>query len=111
MSLEISAEPVPLEAGADGVVRVGGTRVTLDTIVAAFKDGATAEEIVNQYPSLQLPDVYSVISYYLRRQADVEAYLAQRHQQATAIEQQNVARFDPTGVRDRLMARRRKQQQ
>lgn len=37
---------------ADGVVRVAGTRVTLDTVVAAFEEGATAEEIAQQYPSL-----------------------------------------------------------
>jgi hypothetical protein len=53
-TLLIETEPIPLEADADGVVRVGGTRVTLDTVVAAFKDGATAEEIVYQYPSLSL---------------------------------------------------------
>jgi len=61
--LMIAAEPAPLEADADGVVRVGGTRVTLDTMVAAFKDGATAEEIVYQYPSLSLAEVYAVIAY------------------------------------------------
>ncbi|MEO0869309.1 MAG: DUF433 domain-containing protein, partial [Cyanobacteria bacterium J06642_11] len=38
-------------------------------------EGATAEEIVEQYPSLQLADVYSVISYYLRRKTEVDAYL------------------------------------
>ena len=49
-SLVIAAEPIPLEADSDGVVRVGGTRVTLGTVVAAFQEGATAEEIVFQYP-------------------------------------------------------------
>ncbi|MEP0758427.1 DUF433 domain-containing protein [Trichocoleus sp. DQ-A2] len=43
---------------------MGGTRVTLDTVVAAFNSGATAEEIVFQYPSLQLANIYAVISYY-----------------------------------------------
>ena len=74
-TLVIEVAPVPLEVDADGVVRVGGTRVTLDTIVDAFQVGATAEEIVHKYPSLDLADVYSVISFYLQRQPDVEAYL------------------------------------
>jgi uncharacterized protein (DUF433 family) len=104
--LVIATEPIPLETDADGVVRVGGTRVTLDTIVTAFKDGATAEEIVIQYPSLNLPDVYFVIGYYLQRRAEVEAYLQQRQQLADEARQQNEARFDPRGIRDRLMARR-----
>ena len=50
-------EQVPIHTGADGVVRVAGTRVTLDTIVAAFDAGATAEEIARQYSSAPLPDV------------------------------------------------------
>ena len=41
-------ERVPIRTDADGVVRIAGTRVTLDTIVAAFDAGATAEEIAQQ---------------------------------------------------------------
>jgi uncharacterized protein (DUF433 family) len=106
MSFLIEAEPVPLKMDADGVVRVGGTRVTLDTIVAAFDEGATAEEIVQQYPSLHLADVYAVISYYLRRRPEVEAYLRQRQQQANEVRRQNESRFDPRDVHNRLLARR-----
>ena len=105
-ALLIETEPVPLEVDADGVVRVGGTRVTLDTIVAAFREGATAEEIVYQYPSLNLADVYSAIGYYLQRRPDVEAYLRRRQQQRDEVREQNEARFDPRGIRDRLLARR-----
>jgi uncharacterized protein (DUF433 family) len=106
MSLVISAEPIPLATDADGIVRVGGTRVTLDTVVAAFDEGATAEEIVQQYPSLHLADVYAVIGYYLRRRTEVEVYLRQRRGQAEDTRRQNESRFDPEGVRDRLLARR-----
>lgn len=105
-TLLIEVAPIPLEADADGVVRVGGTRVTLDTIVAAFREGATAEEIVYQYPSLNLADVYSVIGYYLQRRSDIEEYLRRRQQQSDQVREQNEARFDPRGMRDRLLARR-----
>jgi hypothetical protein len=47
-----TTETIPLETGADGVLRNSKTRVTLDTIIAAFSEGATAEEIAQQYPSL-----------------------------------------------------------
>ena len=106
MALLIGAEPVPLETAAGGVVRIGRTRVTLDTLVAAFEEGATAEEIAHRYPSLHLADVYAVISYYLRHRADVEAYLRQRQQHARDIRKENESHFDPHGLRDRLMARR-----
>jgi Protein of unknown function (DUF433) len=52
MPLAIVAEPAPLETDTDGVVRVGKTRVTLDTVVSVFKQGTTAEEIVYRYPSM-----------------------------------------------------------
>lgn len=97
---------IPIETDADGVIRVAGTRVTLDTLVAAFNEGATAEEIVQQYPSLQLGDVYTVIGYYLHNRAEVEQYLERRREEASRLRRENEARFDPEGIRDRLLARR-----
>jgi len=78
-----------------------------NALVAAFDAGATAEEIAQQYDSVSLADVYSVIAYYLRHQADVRAYLAERQKQAAQVRKENERRFDPTGIRERLLARRR----
>ncbi|MER3435652.1 MAG: hypothetical protein C4288_20245 [Leptolyngbya sp. ERB_1_1] len=103
MTLAIVAEPAPLKANEDGVILVGKTRVTLDTVVAVFNQGATAEEIVYRYPSLNLADVYATIAFYLKHQSEVEAYLQQRRQQAQEIRAMNQARFDPQGLRDRLL--------
>lgn len=106
MTLAIAIEPAPLELDANGVVRVGKTRVTLDTVVMAFLEGATAEEIGEQYTSLQLPDIYSTIGYYLKHKAEVDAYLLKRQRQAVAIRQETEQRFNPVGIRARLLARR-----
>lgn len=106
MSLAVDPEPIPLVTGMDGVARVGMTRVTLDTVVAAFREGATAEDIAQQYPTLRLADVYSVISYSLRHEAEVDAYLADRQRQGAEVRSENEVRFDPTEVRDCLLARR-----
>lgn len=106
MALSFAKETVPLFSDAEGVVRVGATRVALDTLVAAFCDGTTAEEIVQQYPSLDLGDVYQVIAYYLRRPSEVQAYLRRREAGAEAVRRENETRFDPQGVRERLRARR-----
>lgn len=105
MTLVITAEPVPLTTDTDGVVRVGKTRVTLDTVIKTFQNGATAEEIVYRYPSLKLADVYTTISFYLNHQQEVETYLQQRQNQAQIIRKMNEARFDTQGLRDRLIAR------
>ena len=106
MTLAVAADPIPLQTTADGALRIGVTRVTLDTVVEAFLDGATAEEIVQQYPSLQLEDVYSVLGYYLRRRAEVDSYLEKRQQFAATVRQENETQHDPAGVRARLLARK-----
>lgn len=101
-----ATETIPLEENADGILRVSGTRVTLDTIIYAFQDGATPEEIVQQYSSLSLADVYHVIGYYLRNRLGVEKYLQKREQEQLKVRQQNENLFDPQGIRDRLLNRR-----
>ena len=106
MSLVIDTDPTPLRTNRDGVVRVGGTRVTLDTIVTSCQQGATAEEIAQQFPTLTLPDIYGVITFYLRHRDQVEAYLAEGRQEAEAIREKHQSRLDPQGIRDRLLARR-----
>ncbi|QLE55130.1 DUF433 domain-containing protein [Nostoc sp. TCL26-01] len=106
MTLAIAVEFAPLEVDAHGIVRVGKTRVTLDTVVTAFLEGATAEEIGEQYTSLHLSDIYLVIGYYLRHKAEVDVYLLERQHQATVIQQEIEQRFNPLGIRERLLARR-----
>ena len=105
MSLAIVDTPIPLKTDVDGVVRVGNTRVTLDTVITAFKEGATAEEMVSQYPSLLLADVYAVIGYYLQHQPEIEAYLSQRQQIANEVRIENETRFNQQGIRERLLTR------
>jgi len=106
MTLTTTTEVIPFRVDVDGVARVGGTRVTLDTVLASFESGATAEEIAQQYPSLELSDIYYVIGYYLRRPSEVAAYLRQREAEAQAVRDENGSRFDPQGIRDRLLSRR-----
>jgi uncharacterized protein (DUF433 family) len=106
MTISIASEPTPLTTDEQGVLRVGGTRVSLDSVIFAFKQGATPEEIVQQYSSLNLADVYAVISYYLHHSDEIEAYLQARREQREAIRRDVEARFDPHGIRARLLARR-----
>jgi uncharacterized protein (DUF433 family) len=100
-------ERVPIHTDADGVVRVARTRVTLDTIVDAFETGASAEEIAQQYPSVPLVDVYSVITYYLRHKPEVDAYLKEREALAERVHEEVERRFPSAGIRERLLARRK----
>jgi uncharacterized protein (DUF433 family) len=99
-------DTIPLAMTADGVIRVSGTRVSLETLVAAFREGATPEEIAQQYPSLPLGDIYEVIGYYLRHPEEIEPYLTANAARAAETRAVNEARFDPAGIRERLLARR-----
>jgi uncharacterized protein (DUF433 family) len=89
-----------------GVLRINGTRISLDSIIYAFNEGATPEEIVQQYTTLDLADVYAVISYYLQHSDEVSEYLQRRRDQRAVLRKEIEARFDPHGIRDRLMARK-----
>lgn len=99
-------ERVPIHTDVHGVVRVAGTRVTLDSIVAAFRTGATAEEIAQQYPTVSLVDVYSVLTHYLRQTREVDAYLDAREALAERVRQEAERQFPAAGIRERLLARR-----
>ncbi len=61
-----------------GVMRVGSTRVMLDSIVAAFQQGHSPETIQQQYPALTLEEVYGAVAHYLAHHDEVHAYLARQ---------------------------------
>ncbi len=100
--LTLQADPIPIREDKDGALRVGGTRVLLDLVVHAFVDGASPESIVQRYPTLRLPDVYSVIAYYLHHRDEVGDYLRRRGERAD-----EVARKIESDVRDGGEIRRR----
>jgi uncharacterized protein (DUF433 family) len=100
-----TTEPIPLSTDPDGVIRVAQTRVTLETVVHAFETGATPEEIAQDFPVLQLDDVYAVITYYLRHRQEVETYLEERQAFAGKIRRQVEAHHPQAGLRERLLSR------
>jgi len=105
MTMVVAAETPPLASDLAGVFHVGKSRVTLDTVVGAFRDGATAEEIAEQYPAISLGQVYAVIAYYLAHTVEVNDYLQARAQRSAEVRQSNERLFDPAGIRARLLAR------
>jgi uncharacterized protein (DUF433 family) len=107
MSAVPNTAVVPLFTDPQGAIRVRGTRVTLDTIVTAFGAGATAEEIAQKFPTVALADVYQIIAHYLNHTAEIDAYLIKREGEAAALKREIEKRFDPVGVRARLLARRK----
>jgi uncharacterized protein (DUF433 family) len=103
-------QTLPFRLTEDGTIRVGDSRVSLDSIVHHYKLGAAAEQIAQKFPALDLADVYAAISYYLNNEATVEEYL--RQQEAKADQVQDALETDPqyrkrsTELRERLLARK-----
>ena len=58
-----------------GTWRIAGTRVSIDSVVHSFWEGATPEEICQDFPTLSLAQVYEAIAYYLKQRDRVDAYL------------------------------------
>jgi uncharacterized protein (DUF433 family) len=107
--ISLEAQAVPLTIDSDGVIRISETRVRLDTVIYAFNEGYTAEEIASQYPVLNLADVYAVIAYYLNHRTIVDEYLKKRAEASVQIRQEVEARPEYRGFRERLLVRRQQQ--
>jgi uncharacterized protein (DUF433 family) len=110
MKLKIESQSVPLSANEHGVLRTKGTRVSLNSVVAAFELGAIPEQIIHKFPYLKLEDVYAVIAYYLRHQDEVQSYLTEQRQEAEALRKDIEAEFPPSkNPCERLLKRRHAQ--
>jgi uncharacterized protein (DUF433 family) len=106
MALPLTTDPTPLHTDEHGVVRVGGTRVTLQVVIGAFLQGATAGEIAMRYDVLSLPDVYATIAWYLRHREEVDTYLAEQQRANDEVLAKYATPVDVDALRERLLARR-----
>jgi uncharacterized protein (DUF433 family) len=104
------AEAPPLSMLPDGAVRVRGTRVSLDSVVHAFDQGCTPEEIKAKYPTLHLADIYAVITFYFRHRDEVHDYLKEGLRKAVEVRRKVEEVCPPDGFRERLLARRERAQ-
>ncbi|MCS6783238.1 MAG: DUF433 domain-containing protein [Gloeomargarita sp. SKYG98] len=100
-------EPVPLVEQPTGELWVAGTRIGLEDVWELYQQGYSPEEIVLAYPSLQLADVYAVLTYALRHPEQVAAYVQQQREQARQAEQA-VQAFYPRELAARVSARKKR---
>ena len=106
MTTTLTTFVLPLRLDAQGTIRVGRSRVTLDTVIAAHHQGASPETIARQYPAVTLAEVYGAIAYYLQHQAELDGYLRARLTEAAPLREELEDRFNPVGLREQLAARR-----
>ena len=96
----------PLHEDSGGVLRVGLTRVSLDSVLAAYNDGAGADEINQRFPSLTLAEIYAALGFYHQNLEDVDAYLERTLTEEDWLQAEAEQRFPKDEVRDRILARR-----
>jgi uncharacterized protein (DUF433 family) len=105
MPLAVKTDPTPLRTDEDGVVRVGETRVMLERIVHAVDEGASAEEILARYPSLDLADVHATLAYILRHRSEVDAYMNESKTRGEEMRRRIEQRSPQEGLREELERR------
>jgi len=88
MSLALEAIPVPLRDDGHGGMRVGQTRVSLESVWHMHQQGASPAEIVRAFDTLDPADVYAVLAWALRHPEDVDAYLKRRDEEAADLRRQ-----------------------
>ena len=97
--------PLRIEPDTDSV-RIGDSRVTLETVVGRFNCGDSPADIVAGFDTLSLADVYAVIAYYLRHREEVDAYLQAREEASERTWALIEADSKNQALRERLQAQR-----
>lgn len=92
-----------LRTDDDGTIRVSGTRVTLDTVIAGYHQGDSPEAIHKAFDVLPIDDIYAVLSYYMDKRAEIDSYLAQREKEAEQIRE----KIESTYSADQLKRRQK----
>ena len=100
-----STQEVPLSVAEDETIWIANTRVSLESVVHHYEQGATAEEIALRFPALRLADVHSCLAYYLNHQEKVHEYLARQQQRADELRERIAA--DPVQKRGLAQMRER----
>ena len=71
----ILTTPTYVEQTSEGVWKVCGSRVSLDSVLATYLSGLSPEGIQEAFPSLSLEAIHGCLAFYLRNRADLDAYL------------------------------------
>ena len=81
--------PVEYVRRIEGQYLVGGTRVSLDSLVYLFREGMSVESMVDSYPALTLEQVHGALAFYLGNQKEIDAYLAEGQRIAESLHEQS----------------------
>jgi uncharacterized protein (DUF433 family) len=76
-----------------GRLRIDGTRMTVNQIVALHNQGLRAQQIVEQYPQRTLSEIYSVLAWYHANKDEFDKEMAEE----AAAEERARQQIEQTG--------------
>lgn len=106
MASIVGTIPKPVRVDEGGGLKVGKTRVSLDSVVYAYNRGEDPAKIQYSFDTLSLAEIHAAIAYYLHNKAEVDAYLKQN---AIDYEKQRLedrANGNPRVTREMILARK-----
>src|SRR5437773_1577890 len=105
--LAVPARPAPLTELPNGAIRVTGSRIGLEIVIHQFQSGRTPEQIVEDFDSLALSDVYVLKAFYLDNKDKVEQYLREYEEAAEAMREKIEAFQGPPKVTREMLLERK----
>ena len=83
---KLEARPMLFDVGPDGGARIRGTRIPVERIINAYLAGDTPEQIVDDYDTLLLADVYRLLGFYMDHRTEVDAYIREQGEAADRLQ-------------------------
>ena len=106
MSVTFGTLPKIVRRVEGGTLRVGNTRVSLDSVVYSFNRGETPAEIQYAFDTLSLAEIHGAISYYLHNKTEVDKYLERRRVEFERLRAENHAQEPNRLMREKILARK-----
>ena len=93
-----------VERNEQGTLRVAGTRVSLASVIHAYWNGDSPEEIAQNFPSLSLEKIHGALAHYLAHRAEIDDELTELAAQWTKL--RSNAQEQNRALRDKLARER-----
>jgi uncharacterized protein (DUF433 family) len=93
---------LPLRLDDAGRWRVGGTRIPIETVIIAFQQGSSPEQIVEDFDVLKLADVYQIVGYYLAHKDALDAHIVRYFEEGESLRREMEKLYPPISKEERI---------
>ncbi len=90
-------------------IRIKGTRVNIEIVVYATREGMTPGQVVQNYPTLTLEQVHAALAYYYANRATIDDYIARQEAAYDEAKRRHEAGERPEVVRRLLKLKAERQ--